>query len=189
MGAKVQFPAKLIPLLSLGLFQTEIWRVIIGRRIGHCRVKPEFEKIVPKIVMLADVVAALAVAVGAERMAKPVDESQEIKGSRRTDITGSNAGKIIAVENKPGNCLGQILGFPFPRKIPLRNSDRPEENTTTIKVLIMHGQLGMELLSKAAKETARASRHREPQLPAPGAGKGIKNKLAVEFISEGHVCY
>ena len=178
----------MIPLLPLGLFQAESRWIIVGRRIGHRRIEPELEKVVSEIVVLADIITALTMAVGPQRVADAVDESQQVKNPRGAYILRANPREVIAVENEPADGLGQILRLPFSGQVSLGKSNGPKENTATIEVLILHRQLRMELLPKAAEESARSSGHRDPQLPAPGTGKGIENKLTIEFFSKCHGC-
>ena len=152
VGADLHLLAEALPLAALGLFKREVRLVVVGRRIGHRGVEPEFEEIVPEIVVLADVVAALGLAVGPERVSDPVEGPQQVEKPVPLVIPCPNAGEVVAVEDEPGEGAGQVVSLPFSCEIGLSKADGPEENTAAVEVLVADCQFRMQFLPQSAKE-------------------------------------
>ena len=117
MGGELKLPAELIPFFTLSLLHGEVRRIEVSRRVGHRRVEPELEKVVSEIVVLADVVPALGLAIRAERMPDPVDCPEEVESPGRARFTRLDSGKVIAIQDKPRQRPRQILGLPLPGEV------------------------------------------------------------------------
>ena len=119
-------------------------------------------------------------------MGNAVDRAQQVKGPRAIRALGTDPGKVIPVEDEPGERFGEITRLPFLREVGFGKSDRSKVDAATVEILISHGQLRLEFLTQTAKETAGTTRHRELQLPTTRSREGIEDKLSVKFISECH---
>ena len=186
MGADLHLLAETLPLPALGFLKGEIRLVVVGRRVGHRRVEPELKEIVPEIVVLADVVAALGLAVGAKRVSDPVQRAQQVKETMALVIAGPDTGEVVAVEDEPGEGAGQVGGLPFPREIRLGKANRSEQDAAAVKIVIADRQLRVQFFTQPAEKASRSTRHGDLEFAASRPGKGIKDQLAEKFVGESH---
>jgi hypothetical protein len=119
-------------------------------------------------------------------MTDPVDRPEQVKDPSVSALPRFHPGKVITVEDEPGERPGQVTRLPLARQIGLGEANWPEEHTPAVEVVVEDGEFRLQFLAKPAEEATGSARHRELQLPASGAGKGIEDQLAVKFVGECH---